>query len=180
MERGAVMVTELVKRAKKGDKDALVQLIMAQKHDYYRLAYVYMKNKEDALDIMEDMIVRLFENISSLKKEEGFYSWSKTILVNLCKTSLKKSKRVIAMESIEAVQEEYVQEENDERLQLEAGLSRLDIKYQEIIKLRYFMDMDYQSIADMLKLPLGTVKSRLFSAIRLLKEYLGGEDHEEA
>lgn len=85
------METELlIKKAKKGDKEALLQLVMAHEADYYKLAYVYMKNKDDALDAMQDMIVILYENMSKLKKEESFYSWSKTILVNLCKNKLKK------------------------------------------------------------------------------------------
>lgn len=57
-----------IKRAMAGDKDALVSLIMKQKNDYYRLAYVYMKNQEDALDALEDMILILYQRIGSLKK----------------------------------------------------------------------------------------------------------------
>lgn len=90
----------LVKKAKRGDKDALVQLIIAQKQDYYKLAYVYMNNKEDALDAMEDMIVALYESIYKLKKEEAFYSWSKTILVNCCKKLLRTKKNVVYMDLI--------------------------------------------------------------------------------
>lgn len=51
----------LVKKAKNGDRDALVRLIMNQKKDYYKLAYAYLENREDALDGMEDMIVILNE-----------------------------------------------------------------------------------------------------------------------
>lgn len=48
------------------------------------MAYVYMKNHDDALDITEDMILKVYENIKKLKDEHAFYSWSKTILVNCC------------------------------------------------------------------------------------------------
>lgn len=57
----------LVKRAKQGDKDALVELIMLQKQEYYKLAYAFLNNKEDALDALEDMIVILYERIDRLK-----------------------------------------------------------------------------------------------------------------
>ena len=88
VERGEKVDTKLlIKRAKNGDKEALLELVMSQQTEYYKLAYVYMKDKDQALDALQDMIVILYENISKLKKEESFYSWSKTILVNLCNTS---------------------------------------------------------------------------------------------
>lgn len=66
----------MVQKAKQGDREALLQLIMQQKEDYYKLAYVYMKDPEDALDAMEDMIVILYQNIHRLRKEASFYSLS--------------------------------------------------------------------------------------------------------
>lgn len=91
MEQEAI---DRVKQARKGDKEALIQLIMSRKQDYYRLAYIYMKDQEDALDAMEDMILKVFENIRGLKDETAFYSWSKTILVNCCKQNLRQKKKL--------------------------------------------------------------------------------------
>lgn len=87
----------LIKKAKKGDKEALLSLVMNQNTDYYKLAYSYMKNKDDALDAMQDMIVILYENISTLKKNKAFYSWSKTILVNCCKEILSNQKKLVSI-----------------------------------------------------------------------------------
>lgn len=68
MKRGEKLETKkLVEVAKKGDKEALIKLIMDKKQDYYKLAFVYTKNNEDALDPMEDMILILYENIKKLK-----------------------------------------------------------------------------------------------------------------
>lgn len=171
------METEaLVKKAKQGDKDALVQLIMAEKQAYYKLAYVYMKNPEDAMDAMEDMIVILYENISGLKKIDSFYSWSKAILVNCCKNSLKKKRKVVLIESMQEEDSDDFASRKDEQLMLEKHLEQLNIKQQEAIKLRYFMDMDYQSIAELLKVPVGTVKSRISIGLNKLKAVLGGEE----
>lgn len=60
----------LIRKAKQGDKEALVQLIMAEKKDFYKLAYLYMRNEEDALDALQDTIVILYENIHKLKKHD--------------------------------------------------------------------------------------------------------------
>ena len=182
-KRGDKVETEqLVKAAKKGDKEALVKLIMLQKEDYYKLAYIYMKNKEDALDAMEDMITAIYEYIYKLKDEEAFYSWSKTILVNRCKKLLKaknkvkflddyKEKATMIKEPHEAIQQQ------EDKLLLEQYLSKLSLKHQEVIRLRYFLDLDYQTIADVLKVPLGTVRSRISIGLNQLKKHMGGEAH---
>ncbi len=100
-------VVTLVKQAQKGDKEALIQLVMAEKVAYYKLAYILVKDREEALDSLQDMIVILYENIGKLKDETAFYSWSKTILVNRCKKRLKDKKKVI---SLEAIKEETKEE----------------------------------------------------------------------
>lgn len=168
-------IKRLVRKAKQGDQEALVQLIMEQKTEFYKLAYVYMKNKEDALDVMEDMIVILHENIHRLKKEDSFYTWSKTILVNCCKAHIRKNKKIISMEEIELKDPEDVFKQKDEEIVLERHLSQLNAKHQEVLRLRYFLDLEYQIIAEILKIPLGTVKSRISIALKNLKESLGGE-----
>jgi RNA polymerase sigma-70 factor (ECF subfamily) len=168
----------LVKKAKKGDKEALVQLIMIKKQEYYKLAYTYMKNKEDALDAMEDMIVIIYEKIYKLKKETAFYSWSKTILVNCCKSLLRRKKKIISLEAIREETHEGGFEQKDEELMLKKYLSQLNEKHQEVIKLRYFLDLDYQTIADIVKIPLGTVKSRISVGLKKLKESLEVKNHE--
>lgn len=172
---GDQVETALVKDAKKGDKEALLSLIMAQKSDYYKLAFAYMKNEDSSVDALQEMIVILYDNIRKLKKDEAFYSWSKTILVNICKTKLKKSKRLI---SLEEIKEDIALETNnnpEDKMVFEMFISRLSIKHQEVIKLRYYLDYDYESISQILKIPLGTVKSRLNAGINKLKEAIGGE-----
>ena len=165
----------LVKRAGQGDKDALVQLIMVQKQDYYKLAYIYMKNKDDALDAMADMIAIVYEKIHQLKKTEAFYSWSKTILVNCCKKRLKERCKVVPLETIEAQVCKDELRAKEEQIALEGYLSKLNEKHREVLKLRYFLDMDYGTISELLKIKPGTVKSRISIGLRNLKEILGGD-----
>jgi len=112
----------MVKKAKMGDKECLVQLIMIQKNDYYKLAYIYLNHKEDATDAMEDMIVILYENIYKLKKEDAFYSWSKTILVNCCKKTLRQRKKIVSIESIEELSYEDDIENKEDKVVLEKYL----------------------------------------------------------
>ncbi len=161
----------LVKKTKSGDKNSLVQLILAKKQDYYKIAYVYMKNSEDA---MEDMIVVLYKNIHKLRKDSSFDSWSKTILVNCCRNSLRKKNKIIIVENLkeEAYEEGYANKEDG--IILEEHLSKLPEKHREVIKLRYYLDMDYQTISEVLKVPVGTVKSRISNGFDLSSTSLKG------
>lgn len=161
---------QIVKQAKMGDKEVLIQLIMSRKQDYYRLAYIFMKNHDDALDVMEDMILKVYENIKKLKDDTAFYSWSKTILVNCCKNNLRKKSRVILIRNIPEGSQEDVFHIKDEQLYIEKHWEKLNRKYQEVLKLRYYLDMDYEFIAAILKIPLGTVKSRIHTGLLKLKQ----------
>lgn len=174
-------VVRLVKKAKRGSKEALMELIMAEKDHMYRLAFAYMGNQHDAMDVLEEMIVRLYENIDQLKKEEAFYSWSKTILVNICKTTLRKQKKLVLIDEWHSsIENERVHSNtnSDDQMDIAEMLSILNENQKEAIKLKYFLDLDYQTIAEMTNVPLGTVKSRIYEALRKLKDHYGGEGNE--
>lgn len=149
---------------------------MAEKKDFYKLAYLYMKNGEDALDALQDTIVILYQNIHKLRKDEAFYSWSKSILVNRCKKLLKENKKIVSLSSIKEEPYEECFNNKNEQIILQKHLSSLKEKYQEVIKLHYFLDLDNETIAKILNIPVGTVKSRIFNGIKKLKESLGGEE----
>jgi len=174
-----VEILDLVKKAKKGDKDALLELILAKKQDYYKLAYLYLQNKEDALDAMEEMIVIVYEGIAHLRKESAFYSWSKTILVNCCKRILKNKKKVISLDTVEEQVSGCEIQKKEDQILLERYLSQLSEKHQEVLKLRYFLDLDYETISQILKIPLGTVKSRIFHGLKKMEACLGGDVYEK-
>ncbi|MFA9557107.1 RNA polymerase sigma factor [Evansella sp. AB-rgal1] len=173
--------TKLVRKAKRGNKDALLTLIMNKQDEYYRLSYTYMGNKHDALDAMEDMILVLYEKIHSLKKEDAFYSWSKTILVNSCKNLLRKRKKWMYVEDI-TIQEKSsgnVYTQRDQQLDIQQMLSLLNEDQAEAIRLKYLCDMDYKSISHITNVSMGTVKSRVFQGLKKLKLLMGGEENEE-
>ena len=166
---------EWIRKAQAGDKDALVRLVMDKKDEYYRLAYVYLNNREDALDALQEMIVLLFRNIRKLKDPGAFYSWSKTILVNCCRSALRKRGRVVFLNDKreEAYHENYHRQELQE--DLERYLKKLNRHQQEAIRLRYFLDMDYETISVITGTALGTVKSRISLGLDRLRKLLGGE-----
>ncbi len=167
-----------IKKAQKGDRQALVSLITAYKNEYFRLALAYVGNQEDAMDAIEDLIVILYEKIGTLKKTEAFSSWSKTILVNGCRKLLREKKKVLALEQpIEEIYHEAFHVEEN-RLDLEPHLAKLNPQQVETIKLRFYLDYDLNTISEITGVPIGTVKSRLSIGLKKLQESLRGEEHE--
>lgn len=187
-ERGEGMdVTRWVKKAKKGNKEALLQLIMSEKDVYYRLAFSYMGNSHDAMDAMEEMIVTLYEKIDQLKKEEAFYSWSKTILVNGCKKLLQKRGKLVLIEDWSSHDDRSVGQaetsdpyhKTEQQIDMKALLLQVNEHQREAIQLKYFHDLDYQTIADITQVSIGTVKSRIYHGLQTLKNHYRGDVDEQ-
>lgn len=165
-------------------KKALLELIMAEKDAYYKLALTYMRNKHDAMDAMAEMIVTLYEKIGQLKKEESFYSWSKTILVNDCKALLRKQKKVVLVDEYIAVNGQDLPQtiygnpydDSDKQMEIQELLLHLSEHQKEVIQLRYFHDLDYETIAAIINVSVGTVKSRIYYGLKKLRDHYGGDD----
>lgn len=175
------MERQLIKHARKGDKDALLQLILYRQDEYYRLAWSYMKNKEDALDAMEDMIVQLYENIHRLKKIDSFVSWSNKILISCCHAIYRKGKRTVYVEQeyLEVLPDNKLNfEQKDAQLDVEQLLTKINSHQAEAIRLRYLHDMDLETIAKIEGVSIGTVKSRIFYGLKKLNRIYRGERDE--
>jgi len=176
-------VARRVRQAQKGNKEALLQLILANKDAYYRLALSYMGNEHDAMDALEEMIIILYEKIHQLKKVDSFDSWSRTILVNHCRAMLKRRNKLILIDEWQdgndrgsnatGIQDPY--EQQDQSMDIRRSLERVNPDQKEAIELRYFHDLDYEAIARITNVSVGTVKSRVFNGLKKLKEWYGGE-----
>ena len=168
-----------MKKARNGDKEALMQLVLDAKDEYYRLAYTYLENEHDAMDALENMIVILYEKIDQLQKPESFYSWSKTILVNECRALLRKRKKIIFLEQNQT--EQLVDESLIATYQysFDELLTSLSPVQKEAVQMKYFLDYDFETIAELTNVPVSTAKSRVFQALKKLRITLGGDNYEE-
>lgn len=170
-------IAKLLKKAKRGNKEALLQLVMLQQHDYYRLAYTYVENEHDAMDALENMIVIVYEKINQLKDVEAFYSWSKTILVNECRTMLKKKSRVLFIEEEELLEQPFNPiEAIEQQLEIDYYLTILTPVHREALQLKYLLDYDYETIAQLTNVSVNTAKTRVFYALKKLRTHFGEEN----
>lgn len=177
-------VSKLVKKAKRGNKKALLDLILNQKDDYYRLAFSYMKTQNDSLDVLEEMIIILYEKIQQLKNADSFYSWSKTILVNCCKSHLKKQQKELLIGDkldthLDGIRHDHTTDpyyNSDQKLDINQLLLKINPDQADAIRLKYLFDFNYETISNITGVSVGTVKSRIYQGLKKLKSICGGHE----
>lgn len=174
----------LLKRARRGDHGAFEKIVVTFRERAMAGAISLLQNQEDARDLTQEAFVRAFKALKSYDPERPFYPWYYRILRNLCMTHLKKfgpSRRVSLDAMIEDhhVQFESSDEDVRDRLQrdqmsryLGQAIEKLKPEFKEIIAMKHFEEMSYEEISQALKIPMGTVMSRLFHARKALAKLM--------
>lgn len=133
----------------------------------YRFAYSYTKKREDAEDVVSESVEKALKSLKKLKQPEFMKTWFYKIVSNTALTHINK-KSNIELLSFNEIPESS---ENDDysKLNFEELIKVLDVKYKSVIILRFMEDMKISEIAKILDVSENTVKTRLYTALRLLK-----------
>lgn len=158
-----------VRLAKKGDKEAFARLIENNKVVLYRIALSMLSGKQDIEDAIQNCIIKAYEGVLYLRKEEFFKTWLIRILINECKTILKNNKKVVQMEEVST---DISACDNYSNLELTNAVNSLEEDLRTVTVLYYFEDIAQKDIAKLLGIPDGTVRSRLSRARTKLYEML--------
>lgn len=168
-----------LERAINGDKEAFSRVIIQNKEAMYKTAIVILRNEDDVYDAIQESLIKMYKNIQNLQNAEAFKSWSRKIIVNSCYDIINKNKKVIDINSklINIYEEtrEDTYECEDEVVKL---LDKLEKDLRLTTVLYYYNELSMKEISDMLKIPEGTVKSRLSRAREKLYEILKNERRE--
>lgn len=138
----------------------------------YRTAWAILGNEADAGDALQEATIRAYRAFEQLKGgEAAFPYWIRRILVNSCTQILRKRMRVIPVERPEDLVDDVMSQEMDIPLGSEVwdAVRHLDERYRAVVVLRFLNDMQLDDIATALDIPLGTVKSRLHTALKVLR-----------
>lgn len=163
----------LLKKAQKGHQKSFLQLIEVEKVKLYKMAYVYMKNENDALDVVQETIARAYSNIKTVKEEQYFRTWLMRILINTAVEMLRRNSKVILLEN-ELGETQVTDLLIEDKLDLLTAIEQLEEKYKTVIMLRFYQDLAVKEIADFLNCPEGTVKTNIHRGIQKLKKYYEG------
>lgn len=160
---------EIITLAKLGDKEAFAKLMYERKDVLYKTAYIYVKNKEDALDIVSETVYRAYSSIKKLKNPEFFNTYVTRILINCAVDMLKKKKVFVNDNEIVLLSKTSKDENIEENIDLYRAVDLLNDKYRTVIVLKYFRDMSFEDISRVMKCPIGTVKTYLHRALKILR-----------
>lgn len=164
----------LVKKAMRGNPQAFGDLVRQEQEYLYRMAFLYTRQEEDALDAVQEAILKAYKSLKTLRDPEYFRTWLTRIVINTATDLCRKRRPDSPLEeadlpfSGEAVGIE-------DRMDLYAALERLPENYRDVIKLKYFDGLTIREIAHVTGMPEGTVSSNLSRAVKLLRKDLKEE-----
>ena len=172
----------LVERARQGDHEAFVDLVDGRLTATFRTAMAILGNESDARDATQEIFLRAWRNLPELREPDHFSAWFGRIVVNTCRTAIRGRRRRIVREiSVGALPGDGEQlpsraSPHDDRTAdldlLERALGRLSLADRTLLALHHFEHLPLGEIGDRLGVPGKTVKSRLFTARRLLERAL--------
>ncbi|HBG4724808.1 TPA: sigma-70 family RNA polymerase sigma factor [Clostridioides difficile] len=142
--------------------------IIDNKDSFYRIAYSYTKNEEDALDVVQEAMYKALYSVENIKKVNYIKTWFYKILVRTSIDFIRKNRKYNNMTDIDLIDETGEYDKYTD-LDLRRALEELPIEYKSIIILRFFEDLKIEEVAIILDENVNTVKTRLYTALKKLK-----------
>lgn len=162
---------KLVKKAQRGDEEAYLKLFTQYEELIYRTAYIYVKNEEDALDVVQETAYRSFKAIESLKKAKYFKTWLTKIAITSALDILRKNKKTVLIDDYR----EDMATTEDKTAEITTSLSLLELlkslkdDEKSVVILKYYYDYTFSMISKILDMPLGSVKTIHYRALKNLE-----------
>ncbi len=179
---------ELIERCKKGDIESFEKLIEKYQVIAFNIAYRMIGNKEDASDMAQEALIKVFKSLKNFRGDSSFSTWFYRIVTNNCIDTLRKMKKVTTVSldkefetesgsyTMEIADNKYLPDklyEIKERQELvQNAIKKVPEKYRTMLILRDIQGFTYDEIVEITNNPLGTVKSRISRGRLLLKEIL--------
>ena len=184
---------ELLERCRRGEMAAFGPLVTKYQDRVYNAILRMCNNPDDAEELCQETFVKALQSIGSFRQDSRLYTWLFRIAVNLTISRRRRSSRAktyslesggndgeMSQRSQDALPDHRhpgpaaTVEAADTHRSVLAALATLDEEFQAVIVLRDMEDMDYRQISEVLAIPVGTVKSRLYRARCMLQEKLQG------
>lgn len=167
-------------------EDTLERIIRKYGNDVLRIAYLYVKDIRTAEDIFQEVFLKVNEKMNTFEGRADFKTWLLRITINACKDYLRSAYHTRVVPMYDFAEEQLSAEADFEQLEraetaetVKGAVMALPIHYRDVILCVYFQEMSMQAAAAALDISVGTVKSRLSRAKKMLKEALEGRIPDE-
>ena len=167
--------SSLIRHAANGDAAAWEPLVLAHQEAVFRLAYLLLGDPDDAEDIAQETFLRAWNHIRRFDPTRPLRPWLLSIVTNLARNRFRSAGRYLAALT-RAFRNEpapvNIEDKSSQHLEaneLWKAVQTLSVPDQQIVYLRYFLDLSVHETAEVLQVPEGTVKSRLSRALERLR-----------
>lgn len=175
----------IVRRVQQGDINAYNLLVLRYQHKVVQVALKFVSNQADACDIAQEAFLKAYRAIGSFRGESGFYTWLYRIVINTARTFLESASKLrnhvdVDADDIHSQDHQGVLASADspdriiesQELQktIMQALAQLPYELRQAITLREVEGLAYEDIAELTKVPIGTVRSRIFRARQFIEE----------
>ena len=164
-----------IKRAKKGDIEAFINLMDINKTYMYKVAKSILNNNEDIADAIQETILSCYKNIEKLKEIKYFKTWMTRILINKCNDVIRANKNIIY---IEQEKEEGYSENIEQSVSLRECFDRLKPDYKIVMIMYYDQGFNSKEISEILNINESTVRTRMARGRDYLREHYLKMDRE--
>lgn len=169
----------IIARARRGDADAFEQLVIAYRDQVFRLALRMCGNEADADEVAQEAFLSAWKALPNFRGDSRFSTWLYQLTSHAAIDLMRREKRQITAEDITEVSApdpgpspQQQAERSETRQAVRDAMGQLSPEYRQIVVLRFLQELSYEEIGAVLKLPPGTVKSRLNRAKSQLKDIL--------
>jgi RNA polymerase sigma-70 factor (ECF subfamily) len=169
-------LNDLIKRCAAGDETAFAMLFEQTKNLVYKTALLMLDDPREAEDALQEVFIKVYRSVGSYDPDRAaFTTWLHRVTVNHCLNRHRKKRlTLVGLEDVTLGRRTHAIEQFGVDQEMRQALNRLSDKLRVVVVLRYFWDMPYAEIADILDIPIGTVKSRLHQALKNLRLDLEG------
>ncbi len=165
---------KLVKKAKKGDREAFIALMEGQKLSMSRVALAILHNEEDAADAIGETVLTAFSQLCTLREARFFKTWLTRVLIGHCCDRLREQRRLVPLDALPEAPAPGA--DVDRAMDVRRSLGELSENDRLVLTLFYLDGLKIREIASLLGVKEGTVKTRLMRGRKRFKQvYLGKE-----
>jgi RNA polymerase sigma-70 factor (ECF subfamily) len=164
---------QIIRRAQAGDRQAFAALVEQYKNLVYRSAYLIVGDTHDAEDALQEVFVIVYKSLSGFDPRKGaFTTWLHRITINHCLNHRRKRNLAGVHLDDVVLKSDFPDLHLADQEAIWQAIHALSERQKAVVVLRYYWELSYAEVAQILEIPLGTVKSRLELAIRTLRQAL--------
>ncbi|QUI24085.1 sigma-70 family RNA polymerase sigma factor [Vallitalea pronyensis] len=169
------MNKQLVKKAQKGNKEALAQLFLSVQDESYKIAYSYLRHEQDSMDAVCTAIEKALMTIKNLKKAKYFRTWFIRIVINEAKMYIRKQSKVIYLQDdVLEVQTNRTSkicelQQKELAMDIKEALDNLPETDRSMVYMKYYLEYSFREIGEIYQMPESTIKTKVYNALEKLR-----------